>query len=67
MKRLETSLNVRDPQFQSNAQAMRLLVGDLRDKNAQASLGGGEAARDKHTARGKLLPRDSVQTLLDPG
>jgi len=67
LKRLESSLNVRDPQFQSNAQAMRLLVGDLREKAEQAALGGGEAARRKHTARGKLLPRDRVQTLLDPG
>ena len=67
MKRLESKLSARDAQFQANAQAMRLLVGDLRERVAQATLGGGEAARAKHTARGKLLPRDRVQELLDPG
>jgi 3-methylcrotonyl-CoA carboxylase beta subunit len=67
LKRLESKLSARDAQFQANAQAMRLLVGDLRERVAQATLGGGEAAREKHTARGKLLPRDRVQELLDPG
>jgi 3-methylcrotonyl-CoA carboxylase beta subunit len=46
---------------------MRKLVNDLRDRVARASLGGGEQARDKHLARGKLLPRDRVDSLLDPG
>jgi len=67
LKPLESRLDPRDAQFQSNVQAMRLLVGDLRERVAQASLGGGEAARAKHAARGKLLPRERVQTLLDPG
>ncbi|MFM2399359.1 MAG: hypothetical protein RL341_1516 [Pseudomonadota bacterium] len=63
----ETKLNPRAADFQSNAQAMRLLVDDLKAKLAQIELGGGDAARAKHTARGKLLPRDRVQMLLDPG
>jgi 3-methylcrotonyl-CoA carboxylase beta subunit len=63
----ETKLNPRAAEFQSNAQAMRLLVDDLKAKLAQIELGGGDAARTKHTARGKLLPRDRVQMLLDPG
>ncbi|MBN9462445.1 MAG: methylcrotonoyl-CoA carboxylase [Burkholderiales bacterium] len=67
MNRIESRLDPRDPQFQANAQAMRLLVGDLRAKVAQAALGGGEAARAKHVARGKLPPRERVQMLLDPG
>jgi len=67
LKKLESKLNPRDGQFQSNTQAMRLLVGDLHAQMAQAALGGGEAARAKHTARGKLLPRDRVAMLLDPG
>lgn len=46
---------------------MRALVADLRDKVARIAQGGGEEARAKHLARGKLLPRDRVQQLLDPG
>ncbi|MFP5460995.1 MAG: carboxyl transferase domain-containing protein [Gammaproteobacteria bacterium] len=67
MKKLESKLNPRDAQFQANEQAMRLLVGDLHMRVAEAAQGGGEAARAKHTARGKLLPRDRVSMLLDPG
>jgi 3-methylcrotonyl-CoA carboxylase beta subunit len=43
------------------------LVAQLRDKLAVAALGGPQRARDRHTARGKLLPRDRVDGLLDPG
>ncbi|HYD77829.1 carboxyl transferase domain-containing protein [Ramlibacter sp.] len=64
---LETQLNPRSAEFQANAQAMRALVEDLQAQVARHALGGGEAARAKHTARGKLLPRDRVQMLLDPG
>jgi len=64
---LETNLNSRAKDFQANASAMRALVDDLRAKLAQAAAGGGDAARAKHTARGKLLPRERVQMLLDPG
>jgi len=64
---LETKLNARSSEFQRNAQAMRALVADLQAQIAKAHNGGGDAARAKHTARGKLLPRDRVQMLLDPG
>jgi 3-methylcrotonyl-CoA carboxylase beta subunit len=64
---LETQLNPRSAEFQSNAAAMQALVDDLHAQVAKAAAGGGEAARAKHTARGKLLPRDRVQMLLDPG
>jgi 3-methylcrotonyl-CoA carboxylase beta subunit len=67
MSILETQLNARSADFQANAQAMRAVVDDLRAQVEKATLGGGEAARAKHTARGKLLPRDRVQMLLDPG
>jgi 3-methylcrotonyl-CoA carboxylase beta subunit len=67
MAKIETRLNPRDEQFQSNAQAMRALVGELHVKLARTAEGGGEAARAKHAARGKLLPRERVQLLLDPG
>ncbi len=64
---LETKLNARSSDFQRNTQAMRALVVDLQVQIAKAHNGGGDAARAKHTARGKLLPRDRVQMLLDPG
>lgn len=64
---LETKLNARSADFVANAEAMRALVDDLNAKVNHAALGGGAAACAKHTARGKLLPRDRVQMLLDPG
>ena len=67
MRRIESKLNTRDEQFNLNAQSMRMQVGDLHAQMAIHAAGGGEAARSKHTARGKLLPRDRVQNLLDPG
>jgi len=67
MSRIESKINPRSADFQANAVAMRAIVGDLRDKAATVSLGGGEAARAKHTARGKLLPRERIDHLIDPG
>ena len=67
MSILESKLNARSADFQGNAQAMRAVVDDLKAKLALTALGGGTAARAKHTARGKLLPRDRVAMLLDPG
>ncbi|QRF57148.1 carboxyl transferase domain-containing protein [Variovorax paradoxus] len=67
MTQLETKLNARSADFQANAAAMRALVDDLQSQFAAVAQGGGEAARAKHTARGKLLPRERVAELLDPG
>ncbi|MEV0963501.1 carboxyl transferase domain-containing protein [Streptomyces sp. NPDC049910] len=53
--------------WQANEAGHRALADTLRGKLAAARLGGGEKARERHTARGKLLPRDRVDTLLDPG
>src|ERR1043166_2298875 len=53
--------------WRASEAAHRALVEELRTKRAAARLGGGEKARARHTARGKLLPRDRVDTLLDPG
>ena len=64
---LESRLNPRASDFQLNAQSMRALVSDLQAQVAKAQNGGGDAARAKHVARGKLLPRERVQMLLDPG
>ena len=67
MSVLASKLNTRSDDFRANAAAMRVLVDDLNAKLAQIALGGGEAPRAKHLARGKLLPRDRVEMLLDPG
>jgi 3-methylcrotonyl-CoA carboxylase beta subunit len=67
MNVLESRIQPRSAEFQANAASLRAQVEDLRAKARQVSEGGGQAARDKHTARGKLLPRDRVDRLLDPG
>ena len=67
MSTLGTQLNPRSADFQANAAAMRALVDDLRQRIERIAQGGGDAARAKHLARGKLLPRERVQMLLDPG
>ena len=53
--------------FAQSAETMRALVADLKDKLQVVSGGGGEAARSRHTSRGKMLARDRVDLLLDPG
>jgi 3-methylcrotonyl-CoA carboxylase beta subunit len=67
MPKLQSRINPRSEGFVANAQTMRALVGDLRQRVLQVQAGGGEAARAKHVARGKLLPRDRIERLLDPG
>jgi 3-methylcrotonyl-CoA carboxylase beta subunit len=64
---IKSQLNPRSEEFRANAARMQGLVADLREKVAQAARGGDEQARAKHSARGKLLPRERVRTLLDPG
>jgi 3-methylcrotonyl-CoA carboxylase beta subunit len=67
MSVLTSQLNPRSADFQANAAQMQAAVDDLHVQVAKAASGGGEAARAKHVARGKLLPRERVQMLLDPG
>ena len=67
MTTLTSSIDPASEAFRKNAEANRALVEELRAKAAEAALGGSKAARDKHTARGKLLPRERVERLLDPG
>src|SRR6266851_243963 len=64
---LKTALDTRSEAFRANAQAMRAVVDDLAARVAEIRKGGGEAARERHLSRGKLLPRDRVRALLDPG
>ena len=67
MSQISSHIDPRDPEFQANAAQLRAAVEDLEAKLAQVALGGGEKARNKHTERGKLLPRERVAALLDPG
>jgi 3-methylcrotonyl-CoA carboxylase beta subunit len=67
MPPLPTDLDPRSDAFRANTAAMRGLVEDLRQKLAQIEQGGGEEARRRHLSRGKLLVRERVRALLDPG
>jgi len=64
---LATSHNPDDPAALARAAHNRALAADLRERVAQAALGGPQQHRERHVARGKLLPRERVERLLDPG
>jgi 3-methylcrotonyl-CoA carboxylase beta subunit len=64
---LASNIDTRSTQFSDNAARMRALADELKAKRAEAALGGPQRARERHAARGKLLPRDRVMRLLDPG
>ncbi len=67
MQRIDTAVDSGSPAFQANDAAQRALVADLRERLRVASLGGPEKSRERHVSRGKLLPRDRVDELLDDG
>ena len=64
---LKTAIDPKSAEFRENDAVMRGLVDDLRVTVTRIKEGGGERARQRHTDRGKLLPRDRVRRLLDPG
>jgi 3-methylcrotonyl-CoA carboxylase beta subunit len=64
---LSTSLEVGSSSAEANRLAMEVLVADLKTRLGAAAVGGAEKARERHVARGKLLPRERVEGLLDPG
>jgi 3-methylcrotonyl-CoA carboxylase beta subunit len=64
---LRSSIDPTSSDFARNTDAMRTLVAELRQKLASVAGGGGEASRARHTARGKMLARDRVDLLIDPG
>src|SRR5262252_2713419 len=64
---LHSAIDTASADFARNAEAMRALVADLREKLKEVSGGGGKASRARHTARGKMLARQRVDLLLDPG
>ena len=67
MARLKTSINTGSGDFAANRAAMGAVIADLHAKRTAASAGGPERLRERHLARGKLLPRDRVLGLIDPG
>jgi 3-methylcrotonyl-CoA carboxylase beta subunit len=64
---LSSNIDVSSPEAQQRAAHNRALAEELRARVAKAALGGDERSRARHTARGKLLPRDRVERLLDAG
>ncbi|MCX5590444.1 carboxyl transferase domain-containing protein [Alcaligenes endophyticus] len=67
MSIIESRINPRSQAFADNASVMQGLIQDLREKLLKVAQGGSESARQRHVGRGKLLPRDRVELLLDPG
>ncbi|CUJ56736.1 methylcrotonoyl-CoA carboxylase [Achromobacter xylosoxidans] len=64
---IESRINPRSQDYTDNARAMQAQLDDLSQQLARTALGGSESSRAKHVARGKLLPRDRVEQLIDPG
>lgn len=67
MAHIKSSIDTSSEDFAGNAEAMAEVVADLRDTVGKVAEGGSERAREKHLKRGKLLPRERVRLLLDPG
>src|SRR5690349_7883313 len=67
MTTLRSDIDPRSAEFAANAATMRTLVDDLRARVAEVTQGGGKTARERHLGRNKLLPRDRVARLIDPG
>src|SRR5690606_7467756 len=67
MPKFISEINTSTRAFRANAEAMQALVADLAEKRAEAARGGPEKLRQRHVARGKLLPRDRLMRLIDPG
>lgn len=67
MSQLKSDIDINGTAFNENADKVSALMDDLGDKLAAIKMGGGEAARAKHEARGKLPARERVRNLIDPG
>ncbi len=67
MRRLESRLSTASAEFEANRRHSEALVAELRERLARVREGGGAEARARHLARGKLLVRDRIDRLLDPG
>lgn len=67
MPRIESKINPKSQSFADNAEHMQTQVDDLRNTIEQIKQGGGEKSNKRHTGRGKLLPRERINALLDKG
>ena len=67
MSILQSGIDTRGAEYKANAAHMRGLLAELAERSAAAAQGGPEASRQRHLSRGKLLPRERVERLLDPG
>jgi len=67
MDTLDSQVNPNDDYFRANAAHNRALASELRERLAHVRLGGGAAYQERHQAQGKLLARDRLDRLLDPG
>ncbi|WP_181700128.1 carboxyl transferase domain-containing protein [Chthonobacter albigriseus] len=67
MAAIDDAVDRRGADYAANRAAMAEKVADLKARAAAVAEGGGAAARERHLARGKLLPRDRIRTLIDPG
>ena len=66
MDRIESKIQTGSPEFRANREHMSDLVSELKERLVQAQLGGSEASRQRHKARGKLLARERIEALVDP-
>ncbi|MAO02982.1 MAG: methylcrotonoyl-CoA carboxylase, partial [Citromicrobium sp.] len=64
---LTSMLDREAPDAKARFDHNKALANELREKVAEAALGGSEKHRERHVSRGKLLPRERVERLLDPG
>ena len=67
MSAIVSQIDPRTPEFRAGSERLRKLADELRGELARNAEGGGAKAREKHVARGKLLPRERIRALLDPG
>ena len=67
MTAIKSAIDTTSPEFRANQAAMSALVTELQTRRAAAAEGGPPRSRERHLARGKLLPRDRVMTLIDAG
>ncbi|MEE8340175.1 MAG: carboxyl transferase domain-containing protein, partial [Xanthomonadales bacterium] len=67
MSQIQSRVNTRSEEFLANAARMQGLVGDLRERLEEIKLGGGKKYQERHQSRGKLLVRDRINALIDPG
>lgn len=67
MSPFKTQINTNSENFLRNSQVMQGIVNDLKEKLAHITEGGNATARARHHEHGKLLPRERIQLLLDPG